>query len=766
MGINDYYFNNIEGDLIRHEYWDFYLTSDNQWCKVDYATKCSDSCNYDIINDGLVLWFDINNTGTTTDGSSLISLTQWSGATIKPSSGITLCDFGLTGVDNGRYSRLSGFTVDITSADTKVILYPVTGYTINSVTGTATSGLYTYRGSFNTGTTTCDDCVVGNTICLNGGFYQGYFKLDFLEPQPIPVQVTGSCPTDISTRLDAGDPNATIYDLMPTQFNNGWSMETWVNPDNIICSGLTGTNLNDVYTANTGFFFYIGTRAENKFRNVFSGESGLYTCDDLIPLQPNIEVDISNGFDNWFLKNDLLMSRSCGCNTACTPTITATTATTYCDQLSENALGFRITPDGRIGYRKMTVSTGCYNNQDRIAGTTMEEGYSEFPVIFEGNNWSHIVVTYNEDSVKYGLPAGTLKFWVNGRVVYRVEDFIGLQLRALDEWSHKQLGVPFNISWGGGTQGLLESQTFGGPDQEDKGLDLESNFAGTFEGKISQLRFYEKALNLLEIRNNLYVDCDRYCVKASYGGAQIVHPDTILCGPDVIYSPDPSLIIELKAILTPGSINITYIATSSEILTEDLTLNFTNTLGVIYGDPIVVNGSITIKSGDRVGNLFISLDEDYNRLTDEYNVLEVEYVTNEYLNISREDVVIYTQPVHPKPDGDMYKVYYGKLSKTTINESDINDLVFDVVEQIVSSHLSLPEISGYGYILIPQTMNQPSLFRNSNEGCQGFAIPMISQGQITLINDINSDNQDQEIIYNIYRTYVSTHAEVDIWLCN
>jgi hypothetical protein len=766
MGISSYYFKNVEGSLVKHDYWDFYLTSDNQGCKVDYATKCNDSCNYGVIEDGLVLWFDINNTGTTIDGSSLTSLTEWSGTTIKPSSGITLCDFGLTGVDNGRYNKLSGITVNLTSADTKVILYPVTGYTVNSITGTGTSGLYTYRGSFNTGTTTCDNCVVGSTVCLNGGFYQGYFKLDFLEPSPIPTQVTGSCSTDITTQLNPGDSEGLIYDLMPTNFSNGWSMETWVNPDNTICSGLTGTNLNYTYTANTGFFFYIGTRAENKFRNVFSGESGLYTCDGLIPLQDDIDVDVTNGFENWFLKSNVNFTSGCRCNTACTTTTSTTTATTYCDQLSENALGFRITPDGRIGYRKMTVSTGCYNNQDRITGTTMEEGYSQYPVIFEGNNWSHIVVTYSENSVKYGLPAGTLKFWVNGRVVYRVENFIGLQLRALDEWSNKQLGVPFNISWGGGTQGLLESQTFGGPDIEDRNLDLENNFAGTFDGKISQLRFYEKTLNLLEIRNNLYIDCDRYCVKASYGGAQIVHPDTILCGPDIIYTPDPGIVIELKAILTPGSINITYIATSSEILNSDITINFTSRFGVVYGEPIIINGSITIHEGTRVGNLFISLDDDWDRLTDEYEIISIEYISDEYLTISREDVVIYTQPVHPKPEGDMYKVYYGKLSKTTINESDVDDLDFDVVEQIVSSHLVLPDVSGYGYILIPETMNQPSLFRNSNEGCVGFVIPMIHQGDITIINDINSTNDNLEIIYKVYRTYVSTHAEVDVWLCN
>lgn len=530
MGISSYYFKNLEGRLIRNDYWDFYLSSDNQGQLLNYATNCYDVCDYGAITDGLVVWFDINQTGTTLDGSSLTSLVEWTGSTVKPSSGITLCDFGLTGVDNGRYNQLSGITVNITSADTKVILYPVTGYTINSITGTAINGLYSYDWSLKTGTTTLDGCTVGDTICLNGGgFYQGYFKLDFLEPTPTVKYVTGSCPTDITKELISGDALATVYDLMPTDFKTGWSMETWINPSSSGCPSFTGKTLNDDFQDNSGLFFYIGTRAENKFRNNFSGETGLTTCGG-IPLSPDTKYTVYNGFENWFLKSNY--RRSCGCFTGCTDVVTGTTttATTYCDQLSENALGFRITPDGRIGYRKMTVTTGCYNNKERITGTTMEEGYSETPVILSGDNWVHIVVTYTQNSVTHTLPSGTLRFWVNGRVVYRVENFVGLQLRALDEWSDKQLGVPFNISWGGGTQGLLESQTFGGPDPEDKGLSLEKYFAGTFMGQLSQLRFYEKPLNILEIRNNLYVDCDRYCVKTTYGGAQIVQPNSNLCG--------------------------------------------------------------------------------------------------------------------------------------------------------------------------------------------------------------------------------------------
>ena len=557
MGINSYYFNNIDGSLIDIDNGDFWLSSDNQGQLLNYATNTSDGCagTFNVITDGLVLWFDVNQTGTTTNGDSLTSLVGWSGETIKtsgiticdeypsstesgsviiPSSGITLCDFGLTGVDNGRYNMLSGITVNITSADTKVVLYPVTGYTVTSGNTIATKGVYDYPWTFRTGTTTPEGCVVGDTICLNGGFYQGYFKLDFEDPNPIEVSATTeNCGKDEEKKkLVDVDPDATKYDLMPTNFdcgsgNGGWTMETWIKWDNSYCSDLTGNTLNQSYTGNTGFFFYIGTRAENKFRNVFSGESGFYTCDGVVPLSPDAEKPIAIDGQDWFS-----ISSYGGRSSCCSPCVSSgTTGTTveYCDELSENALGFRITPSGQIGYRKMTVTGSCYNNEFRMTGTTMEEGYSTDSVINTGDSWNHISVTYSQNSVKYGLPAGTLRFWVNGRVVYRVENFIGLKLRALNEYSSKQLGVPYNISWGGGTQGLVESQTFGGPDPADRGLQLEKYFAGTFLGELSQLRFYDKSLSILEIRNNFFMDTTRYCIVEKYGGSISIIPNYSNC---------------------------------------------------------------------------------------------------------------------------------------------------------------------------------------------------------------------------------------------
>ena len=571
---NNYFFKSFEGiNLVYNEYWDFNLIADKLGDYIPYATNCKDACSYDIVTDGLVAWFDTNRTGTTLDGSSLTSLIQWSGVNITPLTGFTLDDWGLTGVDNGRTDCLSGKTLIITSADTRLVLYPVTGYTISySPSGcTVGPGLYTYPWTFHSGTTSLGGCPVGNTICLDGGFYQGFFKLDTDRPAPKSEPYVNCGKTGYTLTYTSGD---TKWQVMPTDLKDGWSMETWVKWDNTFCtSGLTGTTsattLNDFYPNNKNFFFYIGTRAENKFWNNFSGETGLKTSKG-IPLSltetllydeeikgPNsgqswftksssigcgcschstcltdeyVDPSIITGGQNWFNTN----SNGIGCCHQCSgnteTTVVTGTSYSYCDQLSENALGFRITDDGRIGYRKMTVTGDCYNNKYRITGTVMEEGYSNPNIIPTGDSWNHIVVTYTPGSFKNTLPAGTLKFWINGLVKYRVENFIGLQLRALNEWSDKQIGVPFNMSWGGGTQGLAESQTFNGPDYNDRNMLLQTNFAGSFEGELSQLRFYDKTLDVLEIRNNFFVDCRRYCRPDNFGGVQITQPNYSGCG--------------------------------------------------------------------------------------------------------------------------------------------------------------------------------------------------------------------------------------------
>ena len=124
---------------------------------------------------------------------------------------------------------------------------------------------------------------------------------------------------------------------------------------------------------------------------------------------------------------------------------------------------------------------------------------------------------------------GRLKIYINGKIFYTIEDFEEIIPRALSTDKEKQVGVPFNISWGGGTQGLRENLTFSsctlpyGPYQQDpecfpvndltgttfNGLNtnivIEQNFAGTFEGGISQFRMYVTPLSAPEVKHNFNI---------------------------------------------------------------------------------------------------------------------------------------------------------------------------------------------------------------------------------------------------------------------
>jgi hypothetical protein len=111
---------------------------------------------------------------------------------------------------------------------------------------------------------------------------------------------------------------------------------------------------------------------------------------------------------------------------------------------------------------------------------------------------------------------GKLIFYVNGKKHFVVDDFEEIIPRHLDTHKEKQQGVPFNISWGGGTQGLLESITFSGwtggieQDSRDYKLLMEKNFAGTWCGGYAVMKMYDKPLENYEIINNFCKFVNRF----------------------------------------------------------------------------------------------------------------------------------------------------------------------------------------------------------------------------------------------------------------
>lgn len=568
--IKNYNFNKIDAFLSNSQYYDFYLGQDENTQHTIYDGVISGPClvvHYDF-NEG-----DIYDLGPNPE-QRIYSLETWTGAT---NTGYTFQTFGLTGIDNGYItytevsgdtsntallSAITGTTIVIPSGDTRLVLTRVTGMT----------GNYDYPLSI------IPDVEVGDYARLCGGFYQGYYKLDGYS-----------------------------YEVLPTRVPKGWVAEFWLNKNDSVCSGETGTTLNDTYPDNKGFFFYMGTRAENKYWNIFeglntgctsgctvdSGCTGTVTTFCTIPKETDISISGDSGYpirlspppleirniENQFLiygrasenprcsfcGND---TSGLGNRTVCDysgggVTVTSYTQTevtnqtnpfliygrasnnprcsacgnnpsgygnkTICDfsgftsdlleldknaDIIDNAIGFRIKDDGSIGYRSLKL-TGYCSGDTYVTGVTVEEKYSESGIITDGE-WEHVMIRfvmpeYDECDLKYGKPRkGRLMFYVDCRLKFVADEVDEFIARRLNEYKDKQLGVPYNISLGGGSQGLLESMTFDGQDPDDLGLHIEQNFAGTFIGDISQFKFYLCDLNWCDIQTQCDTECYRY----------------------------------------------------------------------------------------------------------------------------------------------------------------------------------------------------------------------------------------------------------------
>ena len=566
-------FNNcMKMRLSNSDYWDLFLCYD-----------CNDEQNNSQILDNCVLVdIDINNDNSYS-GDTLYSLTTWTGATIN-GSGITLNDIGLTGIDNGfiEYdctgstsgqtflSAFTGSTLVLTSADTRFSMTRVTGCT------------YDYPIEILTGLTQ------GRYAQLCGGFYQGFFKLSDktyfeeisdnkftwpLEWFTCPPVCTGdtTVPSGQTCCLNPnlayqcyndGKPIPYNYEILPERLGgmggeykpclDGWTATFWLNKSSESC---TGNTLNNLYPDNKGFFFYMGTRAENKFWDLFSGETG-YTTSSGYPLPPPKETttELNN--------NPFLVYQPAGC--CCFSGITTQT-TQEKDRNADivnNVLGFRIKDDGSIGYRTITVTgvcsavtattvvdcntqcgCGCSSNtgstsgyttattvtEEYITGTSINECYSMSGLV-QTDVWTHIGIRFKpyeyfeECELNFkGRRKGLLSVYVNGYLKWKLDDFDEFIFRELDEYREKQQGVPFNYSFGGGTQGLLESNTVNGPDVKDEDLVVENNFAGTFEGGVSKFKLYGCALDITTIRTELnsvitdfYPECENEFVVCSY----------------------------------------------------------------------------------------------------------------------------------------------------------------------------------------------------------------------------------------------------------
>lgn len=455
--------------------------------------------------------------------------------------GVRLENIGLTGVDNG----LVKFEKDGIIVEDFMDLYTNSVMEIDkddlrlhvgAVDGN--NKIYSYQQSF-----VREDGI--NVAKLNGGFFQGFFK-------------TG---------------NGCRYQVLPDKIDNGWTLEFTLKPeqfksnysvkrekysvidynedgwdgnimddeysDGYINDDYTDDNplptMNDVYPDNVGIFFYIGTRAENKWWKYYvdpEDNTDIETADGIALNEQVDELVTDNkfitynrtkgGYKAWMGNIDkpqairmqkqlstenyfIIMHRGKGGYTARSIKELQQESGADYDILADlykNALAFQIKNDGSVGYKFMVKS--C----DTETGYEIKEEWSN-PGTVKMSNWTTITVRINpvvkadaEDRVDK-LDYMRLMFYVDGRLVLYTKELPMLALRMLNDQYTKQEGVPYNISLGGGTQGLSDVIYEDFDKTPEYVLFLEKEFGGSFNGYFKSFKFYTCDKNYNEINNNV-----------------------------------------------------------------------------------------------------------------------------------------------------------------------------------------------------------------------------------------------------------------------
>lgn len=454
---------------------------------------------------------------------------------------VTLPNISLTGYDNFFIPPLTGHSIPdpeteyvITSGDT-LCLHAVSGYTSNLRYDISPKLGYNQ---------------------LFGGFYQGFFKI-----YGYPVEF-------MPTRMRKGWTTNLMLHFPVSGVTSGQTLNDVFNNDGFIY--YIGTRAENKYSDLTNVEI---TRLKNEYGFTFTDTDNLYTktgvyqlngkpyagyyyIKDGVPYAGRYSGDI-NIVNNYIYNGPYNIDGSIISADFKEGTVTGSTKLTFFDgykDIIDNSFGVRILSDGRIGYRTIYATDPCYtgatqeptgitNNSfidftndcdDFTIGKiitkyfTIEESYTKLPVILETNEkFLFVTITFERDFsfenqclLKYGqYRNGTLTISLNGFTVYRNHKFKEFIPHELDTESKYQESVPFNISFGGGTQGLYEA-VYLDPNKHINGL-LEKFFAGTFEGGVRFIEMYSIPLYITEIRDIIKNKLQNYNLYYPKGGRRV-----------------------------------------------------------------------------------------------------------------------------------------------------------------------------------------------------------------------------------------------------
>lgn len=449
-------------------------------------------------------------------------------------NGVELSDIGYTGTDNGfiffRGDRVNKREfLDVLTGSTYIpeglnmTLKPVSGCTMR----------HTYPYEVNDG-----------YVSLKGGFFQGFYKVEGQD-----------------------------YQVLPNILENDWNLEFVIRRKDYV---IPEDSILTEYPENKGIFFYMGTRAENKFSLYYDNTDeyidtifedldegyisdgydggknpdgtcsdncppfdGEYIVDDIVINADTLnDLKTKDGFgfgvmeyeafetdnkhlffnrtatgytvDTWDENIDaisftdikrgetenkfLLFNNTATGYTVDTADQIPTVKKGYdiIDDLKNNAFALIINENGSIGYRYGVLD--CES----------DDGYSVIveaskPNMVTMDEWTTINVRISN------IGGGKMKIYVyvNGNLVLVSKPLPIFNFRGLNDVASKQQGVPYNISIGGGTQGLFDGIWLQDIKVKDEFFPLMKDFGGCFIGDVRSFRFYDCFRHYSDIKNTV-----------------------------------------------------------------------------------------------------------------------------------------------------------------------------------------------------------------------------------------------------------------------
>ena len=594
QSINSYNFKRFKVKLDTSEYFDITLASDEE--NYDSEVVFSDKViaaddgnrlpvNVDLSQSGTTskpnLYWDVSNTANT-----LTSLNYYNpnNEDLSCYTGFTgICDAGLTMIDVGLFNKITGDTLyysmgvfpsktyDPLYHDRRMKFHPVGAFTNSPnvrFTGKTKETVYNIVNKI--------DSSVGYYQELYGGFFQGFYKLHEYDYDILPERVNKgwSMETLIKPRQfeeyelrgsqeylnDVYPDNAGTFFFLGSRSENKFYHKATGIP--VIYKGLFICNSDEV----------VRSASVEDYKRVTEGLVSCFKTCGGITIYPNKESDpvldlLSNAVSlrlSGDPKNPKLCVKYIKYTGSCITTGTCeTTGTTYSSGYCINEIcstagiydvcGFPINESEKTKERWVMLSAvferymyleGCDLLNDGGLGDIRTETYTASTagdtVKLIGPSGANDKKVSNIKWTEKWLDEvsdrrGSLKLYVNGYLFMVIEDFEEIIPHELNTEKEKQIGVPYTISWGGGTQGLRESliptscTALDGPYIQDPecmpnemisgttyepilvtNIEMEPNFGGTFMGGISKMRFYIEPLSSPQVQHNFRIERDAY----------------------------------------------------------------------------------------------------------------------------------------------------------------------------------------------------------------------------------------------------------------